>query len=64
MSELTQAQPPRVRANASEQKAGFTVEVTVECFQGENAAARLAQKVTEVQKALRDAGLKLVSDAA
>ena len=58
------AQPPRVRVNASEQKAGFTVDVTVECFQGEDAPFLLANKVTEVKKAMRDAGHKLVGDAA
>lgn len=65
MSDLAvSAQAPRVRVNATEAaKGGFRIEVTVECFQGENAAALLAQKIKEVRAALTAEGLQ-TTDAA
>jgi len=62
MSEEATAQTPRVRVNASEQKAGFVIDATVECYQGEDAPTMLAQKIMEVQTAMRAKGLKLVAD--
>jgi hypothetical protein len=50
--------------NASEQKGGFVVEATVECFNGEDAPKLLARIITEAKEALRDARHKLVGDAA
>jgi hypothetical protein len=64
MAEQASAQAPRVRANAKEQKGGFTVDVTVETYNGEDTAAMLAQKITEVKAAMTAAGHKLVGDAA
>jgi len=62
VSDTATAQTPRVRVNAKEQGKGFTVEATVECYQGEDAPTMLAQKIMEVQTALRAKGLKLVAD--
>lgn len=64
MNEATTTQAPRVRVNATEAaKGGFRIEVTVECFCGEDAAALLAQKIKEVRAALAAEGLQS-SDAA
>lgn len=62
--QVATAQTPRVRANATEQKGGFVVDVTVETYNGEDAPTLLAQKVTETKDAMRAAGHKLVGDAA
>ena len=66
MSDLiVSPQVPRVRVNATEAaKGGFRLEVTVECFNGENAAELLAKQIEEVRKTLAMRGLGLASDAA
>jgi hypothetical protein len=65
MTEATQAQPPRVRASAAQTaKGAWQIDVTVETFDGADPVQMLATKIVEVQKALRERGQKLVTDAA
>lgn len=65
MSEATQVQPPRVRVSAAQSAKGvWQIDATVETFDGTDAVPLLAQKIGEVEKALRDKGHKLASDAA
>jgi len=65
MSEVAQAQPPRVRVNAAQSSKGiWQIEATVECFDDTDPVPMLVAKIREVEDALRGAGHKLASDAA
>jgi hypothetical protein len=51
--------------NAAQSTKGiWQIDVTVETFDGTNPVPRLADKIKEVEDALRGAGHKLASDAA
>jgi len=65
MSDVTTAQPPRVRVNASQTAKGvWQTECTVETFDGSSPAARMLEEIKAAQAALKGEGYRLASDAA
>jgi hypothetical protein len=53
-----------VRVNAAQDaKGAYKLDCTVECYQGEDAPALLAQKIKETKSALTAEGLKVLEAA-